>query len=244
MSYAAMMNEIERVFAVPARKLEIMRIDLAADVSGITVAWFRDRLRIAYKQFQCEIGLEYAAMGKREIQTLYYGRRPNCYRVYDKIAERRGEYARLIRNVSTDAEIPSFDEVYGCPDSSIVTRVERQIGAGRVPPMLASVRALPSASEFNPFERIQILSGGKADPKPEDYRLTDYLTGRGLRQMISEKGMQGTRSFINKHSKENASRLLQRYSEFIPADDPSQLALTAARLFEIYRECVGRQLAA
>jgi hypothetical protein len=101
-SFDFLLSEIERIFDVYPSECGVMRVDCAADVPGIGVLWFHQRARVRWKQFANEIGeltLErenassslYSQMGKREIQTLYFGKRPNCYRIYDKPAEWRAE---------------------------------------------------------------------------------------------------------------------------------------------------------
>ena len=58
-----------------------------------------------WKRWGCEHGkLEVSRMGNVELQTAYYGRRPNCIRVYDKVAEWRKEYAAR----RAAAAIPNF----------------------------------------------------------------------------------------------------------------------------------------
>lgn len=46
---------------------------------------------------------------------------------------------------------------------------------------------------------------------------------------------------LNKRSRSNAARILERYATFLPADDPGA---APPDLFGIYRESAGRQLAA
>ena len=64
------------------------------------------------------------------VETVYFGKRPNCYRIYDKIAEFRYQFARL--KPDEGLEKPPFEELYGYPETGVIlTRVERQIGGGR-----------------------------------------------------------------------------------------------------------------
>src|SRR5205823_3862416 len=176
-------ERIASIFDVDPGDLGVMRIDLAVDVDGIPVSWFRHHSRVPYKQFSREVGkmtVEFSEAVKGEIQTLYFGRSPNCFRIYNRVAERTAQYlkdnAAVIRlhigrgrNVSeilgfagleltscigsgTHITIPSFQERYGISPDALCTRIERQIGGGRVPPELDRVwklrRNLP---EFNPF---------------------------------------------------------------------------------------------
>jgi hypothetical protein len=164
MGYAMMCHEIERVFDLDPRRLRLMRLDLAADVGGVPVAWFVRHARAQYKRFACDIGqvdaetLQYARMGQQEVQTLYFGKKPNCFRVYDKIAEYHHQYARLARGSSDAAELPTFEEVYGYPERGLIlTRVERQMGGGRIPKQVDTFGKLKAAELFNPFDKLRFL---------------------------------------------------------------------------------------
>lgn len=68
------------------------RVDLAADVPGVSVSWFRNHSYVQYKQFICahwkHIDEENSEMGKKLYHGLYFGKRPSCIRVYNKVEER------------------------------------------------------------------------------------------------------------------------------------------------------------
>ena len=77
-----------------------MRLDLAVDVEGIGVSWFAEHTRVRYKRWLAKLGvIDAVAMGNREIQTLYYGKRPNVIRIYNKLEEYRVQYQRILRRV-------------------------------------------------------------------------------------------------------------------------------------------------
>jgi hypothetical protein len=247
MSYARMCNEIERIFDLDARRLCLMRVDLAADVRDVPVGWFARHVRARWKQWVCEIGKiepeapEYARMGRQRVETFYLGKRPNCFRIYDKIAEYHHQYARLTRDISDAAELPSFEGVYGYPERGLtLTRVERQMGAGRLPTQIDTFGKLKASAEFNPFERLTFLACGAREPQIEDYGITTYGVGMWLRGQAEDIGMHRLRALVNKHSGGHASRIFQQYADFLPAD----AGITAEGLFETYRESVQRQLAA
>src|SRR5215472_13088683 len=110
-------------------------------------------MRAHYKRWVADIGqtdskkLEYARMGQKYVQTYYLGKRPNCFRVYDKLAEYHCQYARFMRKLSDAAEPPSFEELYGYPANGItLSRVERQIGGGRVPAELQTFGCLRASA--------------------------------------------------------------------------------------------------
>lgn len=69
---------------------KISRLDTCVDVDGIGVDWFYRSMRANHKQWMAMFGKiepEYSEMGKRRLQTIYAGKRPNCFRCYDKTAE-------------------------------------------------------------------------------------------------------------------------------------------------------------
>jgi hypothetical protein len=247
MGYSRMQNEINRVFDVDARKLILARVDLAADVEGVPVTWFMRHLRARWKRFVCDIGRieseapEYTRIGGLESQTFYLGKRPNCFRIYDKIAEYRHQYAQLTRRISDPAELPDFQTKYGYPKTGItLTRVERQIGGGRIPSQLETFGRLRWSASFNPFDELEFLGGGALEPQIMDCAgVTEYLAGVGLRRLAEEWGIHRLRSFVNKHSGGHASRIFRNYQQFLPAE----AGITAERLYALYRESVGRQLA-
>jgi len=248
MSYARMGHEIERIFDLDARRLALMRLDLAADVRGVPVPWFDRHVLARWKQWVCDIGQveretsEYARMGRRQVQTLYFGKRPNCFRIYDKIAEYRHQYDQLARGLSDAAELPSFDEVYGYPATGVtLTRVERQMGGGRIPGQIDTFGKLKDSAAFNPFDRLRFLACGLEEPQIENYGLMKYGFGMFLRRQAEDIGMHRLRALLNRYSGGgHAARTLREYRDFLPAD----AGITAERLYATYRESVGRQIAA
>ncbi|MFZ0146323.1 MAG: hypothetical protein WAL08_18340 [Candidatus Sulfotelmatobacter sp.] len=246
MGFSHMVNELSGIFDVDAQKLVVMRVDLTADVPNIPVAWFLTHCRAQYKRWSADIGrivesLEYSQMGMKEVQTFYLGKRPNVYRIYNKIAEYEYQYKQLLRRANHDAEIPPFDEIYGCSSNSILTRVERQLASGRVPPQIDTIKKLRSARSFNPFERLKFFAGCERDPQPFHYRSDVYERGMTVHQEILEQGLQRTRYRLNEQSRGNADRILKTLADFIPADGHR---ITSEELFARYQESVERQLRA
>jgi hypothetical protein len=98
-----MFAESEKIHTSDPLENEAMRCDMAADFADVTVPFFRDNMRVRFKRFTCEFGklvLEYSAMGKKELETVYYGGRPNTIRVYNKTTERRAKYRALLRRLA------------------------------------------------------------------------------------------------------------------------------------------------
>jgi Replication initiation factor len=113
---------LEAIADCDPRGCRVGRIDLAADIPDVSLSWFREHAYVQYKQFvsahakmqECE----YTEMGKKVYQTLYFGKRPSCVRIYDKIAERTAHYVlwkrREIRAAKKEGleppEFPTLEE--------------------------------------------------------------------------------------------------------------------------------------
>jgi hypothetical protein len=239
---AEMTQEIERVFDVDSRRLEISRIDLAADIFNVPVPWFLDHVRARWKRFTADIGkIEFSRMGKLGVETFYLGKRPNCYRIYNKVAEFHYQYSRL--KVADGDPKPAFEALYGVPEiGAVLTRVERQIGGSRLPAEIGTVRKLRDLAAFDPFANLEILAGAQSTPTVDVCDLSTYLKGRGLQCLVRELGgIHRTRAWLNKYGDGNASRVLRKLGDFLPVADDS---LTVERIRGAYRESINKQLAA
>lgn len=245
MTLEQMIDEIQQIFQVDANQLWIMRLDLAVDIPGIGVPWFAQHTRVGHKRWMATLGvIDYAEMGKREIQTLYYGKRPNLIRIYNKLEEHRVEYQRIVRAIKkSDLIPPTFEQCFGIPEfGHILTRIERQMGGGRVPAELALVGDLRNCAAFNPFENVEFISGGSPEPDPNDYSFMDYLAGKQLRHLAETEGMQAAIAHITRYSKRNKTWALKKFAPFLPA--PSKEDLTSERLFELFQQSVTAQFQA
>lgn len=91
-----MEGTIEAIADCDPKSCRLGRIDLAVDVADVSLSWFREHAYVQYKQFICAHAkveeCEYSELGKKVYQTLYFGKRPSCIRIYDKIAERVSHY--------------------------------------------------------------------------------------------------------------------------------------------------------
>lgn len=243
-SYSDLVAQVESAFEANPEHLEIMRIDLCADVPGTPVMWFQPRVRIKYKRLGHEIGkLEYDKIGRTGVETLSAGKRPNIFRIYDKVAESKMQFRKMLRKANTDAEPPTFEEEFGFAPDAVLTRVERQIGGARIPDCISTFGKLAYAPEFNPFTPLEITSGTGAEMPPiQEAGLDEWLKGTRLNELAHEMGMQQLRGFMNKHSNGNAARYFEKYGKYFPQS--GEQALTSERIYEIYRKSVIRQLAA
>jgi len=246
MGFSHMIQEIEEIFDVDPEALSVTRVDLTADVFNIPVSWFVKHCRVQYKRWIASMGhisdgAEFSEMGIKRIETLYLGKRPNLIRIYDKVAEHLHQFKKILRQLSPDAELPDFEQVYGISPDTIMTRVERQLAAGRVPPPVDTVRKLRTADSFNPFHRLKIIEGCALEPNPLNYRSDVYERGIRLRQLVEDEGLQRARFALNEQSQGNADRILKTVSDFIPSDGQG---ITAEELFERYQDSTRKQLIA
>jgi hypothetical protein len=243
-AFSGLLGQIESVIEGPADDLELMRIDLCADLHGVPVDWFFDRLRVKFKRVCYEIGeLKYGCMGKNGIQTINFGKKPNVVRAYDKIAELGDQLKKKNRKLSPDAHKLTLECEFGVSESDTITRIERQFGGGRIPMQIDSVGKLSGLPDFNPFTNIEIVNGSAAGiPSLKECGLDTWLTGTRLRGLRDKMGIQQFNRWLNANSAGNGARYRKTYSTFLePKFDG---IVTSATLFEVYRDSVERQLAA
>ena len=174
-----------QLFDVDPWPLEVMRTDLAADIEGVSVPWFKDHAHVNRKQFSSriekssEMELQFVGMGSAVAQTIYAGKRPCLIRIYDKQAEWRMQWHKYVikcqrfndrmegLEMSEEQRFygrlipPTFAEYcsargYQFHDGSVLTRIERQIGGNRVPPEYATLGNLRYAHDHQPFSGVQI----------------------------------------------------------------------------------------
>ena len=219
-SFQELMREVESIFQVYPSTLGIMRVDFAVDVIGLPVLFFQDSARAAYKRIVAEFenAEQFVRIGQRDLETIYLGKRPNCYRIYNKIAEYKSQYAKLRRKLP-GVSLPPFEELYGYPQNgAVVTRVERQYGGSRIPKEISTISNLrENFQTIQPFDPLEFLLSGVPAPDPDQYDLATYLKGLGLRQLIGDLGLHRARRFINKQSPGNAARILKKLGEFVPS---------------------------
>jgi hypothetical protein len=106
---AEIQDTVERIVDCNPSKLRLGRVDLAADIRDVSLSWFRNHTYVQYKQFICAhakvVENEQTEMGKKIYQTLYFGKRPSCIRIYDKVAERVSHLELMKRRVNRSAKV-------------------------------------------------------------------------------------------------------------------------------------------
>ena len=210
--FSGLIGLVEATIEGAVDDLDVMRIDLCADIHGTPMDWFLSRLRIKFKRIAYEIGeLKYQRVGKAGIQTLSGGKRPNMVRVYNKIAEYLDQLKKLQRKRSKDADLLTLESEFGVSETDVITRVERQFGGGRIPIVIDSFSRLRGLPNFNPFTNIESLNGSGAKvPSILDCGLDVWLTGTRLQQMQNEMGEQQFRRWLSANSSGNAARYMKR----------------------------------
>jgi hypothetical protein len=235
---------VEQIVEGSIDDLELMRIDLCADICEVPVDWFLNRIRVKFKRVAYEMGnLKYQRIGKAGIQTISAGRRPNIVRIYDKIAEYREQLKRRNRNRSFDSDELTLKSEFGVSESATITRIERQFGGGRIPKEIDCLGKMAHLPDYDPFTNIEIVNGSSAHvPTIKECGFDTWLTGTHLRQIQDEMGLQQFCRWLNANSRGNGARYRKKYSPFLgPGLDRR---VTSDTLFEVYRESVTKQLAA
>lgn len=175
-----------------------------------------------------------------------------------------GPMRELVRKVEGQSTFPGM----GVPEQlemvtsipRVLTRIERQMGAGRVPAQLDTFEKLfVNGMDYNPFERVEFVPSPDPDAKYEDFSPRDLLAGLMMRQLLTgqvcdcpecgkrsivppEMTYQQLTSFLNSNRNWN-QKLAQRFAPFLKSFADVH-AVTSAELFENYRESVRQQMAA
>jgi hypothetical protein len=137
------------------------------------------------------------------------------------------------RRQSRDADPLDFEQEFGHKPDSILTRIERQYGAGRLPDTLRTFGMIGNAANVDPFEAIELETYHPL-PRVEDFELGEWLKGMQIRNEYLSRGAHHFRRWLNKHSNGNGLRMMKRYAAFIPG--PTVSALRKADMLNIYRE--------
>ena len=239
-SLSQMARIVAGVFEVNPEDLELMRVDLAADLPEIPVAHVYQLLRVKLKRSADAIGeLDFETIGGRRLEYFRYGKSPNCLRVYDKPAECKARMPQILKRVSPDAELPTFQDLFGFSPDATLTRVERQAGGGRVPNELAKFGQLKEAADFNPFANIEILRG--KIPLPDPARVGDAraLKIAGLQAYLDAYGVQQARAILNRNR--NAKRIFDDLDSYLLQEQAST-DLTVDSILHSYRSSVRAQI--
>jgi hypothetical protein len=243
MTRTQILKEVGQIFNINALALSVMRVDFAVDVPDLPLQRFRETVRVEHKRFRAAVTGQpfYSEMGKGSIQTLYFGKRPNLIRIYDKRAEYQDQYRTLVRKLGKDAEPPSFESVFGPTGRNLVlTRVERQIG-GRIPSEIATLQqVIEPGFAFKPFAKLKIIDHSPTPEFDSHVSFETRCTGLYLQSMAQSDGMHAVNAFLSKHSNGDASRVRKKYEPFLAS--ASETGITEAELQRRFEESLHRQM--
>ncbi len=231
---------VAQIFDVDPVRLELMRVDLTADLYRVPMMTLYENMRVKFKRSCNERGeLEYETIGARLLEYMRFGRSPNCVRAYNKPAECEARMPVILKSMTAGSPKPTYEELFGFPRDTILSRVERQIGGQRFPPALTTFLDLYRADEFDPFTSIEIVPAEFCAPDPEVVGAAHSLKLLGLQQMITKHGYHRARAMLNCQG--NAKRHFDDLREF-QEDMAPAMALTTASITDRYRESVRRQI--
>lgn len=231
---------IASVFDVNPGDMPLMRLDCAADMFGVPLLHLHRALRVKFKRSSNERGeLDYELVGGRRLEYFRYGKSPNCVRTYDKPAECKSRLPEILKRSNPEAEPPSFLDIFGFPEDTVMTRVERQIGGGRVPQELATFRHLYRAGNFNPFTQLHLVQGEFTLPDPRQYGDARSLKLAGIHTYVNTYGYQAARAMFNAQG--NAKRLMDDYEAYL-AETQSVANLSLEKIVETFRSSVNKQI--
>lgn len=230
---------ISAVFDVSPNELLIMRIDYASDLYGLPVEWLHRSLRVKFKRTQNERGdLDYETVGGKKLEYLRFGKAPNCIRAYDKPAECKARWRAILKAVWP--ETPTFEQTFGFPEDTVLSRIERQAGGGRVPPECSTFAKLYQADGFNPFSNIELVPTTEI-PLPDctHHDPSDAVRILGIDALVRRMGLQNARALLNRDG--NGKRLMQPYLDYVNSAS-ERSSLSEKQIYETYRDSARRQI--
>jgi len=236
MTLHGIISAIGKLFLIDPWLLEIMRIDFAVDVPDYTVEWFRRRARVIHKRSSAEHGQ--FSFERTTIQTLYFGKRPHLFRIYDKAEQERSQHRHSCKRNRNELGHSVFEQKYGYSPDTVLTRVERQYGAGRVPKEIGTLAKLQqNVLTLNPFERLRFLPSTISENSANQLTGDAFLKTHGFLRLLELHGNAEATRILDHKTSRNTQRLLRQLHCMLA--DPQYEPPDLVRLF---REAVQQQL--
>ncbi len=237
------------IFDVDPGQLGLMRVDLCADVHGVDVGWFKRHVIVKSKQTNREFGsvTPYLTLRKGRAETLYFGVKPNQYRIYNKAVERMVRwrcYASQLARQAPGLEPTPYEVLYGHPPDAIITRVERQIAGRDLERLdLTDFASLKFAPELSPFQKVILYEQVTGEPSMEEFGLLRWTSGMYIRQMVQEQGLAATGGWLREKLGRNVYRELKHFEPFLRVPE-SATGITSDGLLKVYQASVLKQIEA
>jgi hypothetical protein len=210
-----------------ALSLRIARVDFAADIDGVPVSWFKQNCRVKRKRNPRSYEDCKTDTWKGSVTSVEFGKRPDLYRIYDRVAEKRARGEEVLYN----------GMFLGAPPPT-VTRVERQCSGRAIPREVETLGALfEHGADLNPFPNLVCRKSDVDSVSTEDWNPQKWLMSLGLASAVNELGEATVRARLNRAG--NANRVFERYSDLLGAGSPGA---TEERLRDIYRVGTIKQL--
>lgn len=213
-----MKETISEMYIFPPDDARVMRLDLCSDVEGTPVEWFRENTYVAMKQTH----RMWHEVSSRRAQSIYAGQKPRQFRIYDKTGHRAYLLAKENRRCPRELRhiAMGFEQRWGYPQSTIISRVERQMGGGEPERMglkhlhdmqdllILSGDGYKTFRGFDPFTRLT-FAADIAGPDCDRFRASlhralykssmrpsDRLAVERLVEYAAQHGMTNTREHL------------------------------------------------
>lgn len=252
----------DEIFDGDACLSEVLRGDLKVDVPGVPVPEFERSMYVQRKQTrQTEYdaaqppGVD-KAYGRRDGQTLYFGRGDGQVRIYDKLAELKFKLVEANKQRTRQGQRKkTFAEENGFDPIGILTRVEEQSG-GRLFEPRYGVRVLGELhklADARPFKNFRFATDGKGEKELNELDPLTRCAVMAMREYVKSHSAVEAREFlcqvyVPNESRTKASvdrlrrRFIQKYEHLFLR--PAIAMVGTTYLVDKYRESVRRQLAA
>ena len=229
----------------------ILRVDLTADVRGVSVdsfgraMWckFKATNQQEYGEFQHRI----TSVNRFAAQTLYYGRKPRQIRFYDKTRHRQQVLLpQLHREQKKRGEqLSSFFDEYGYEPHEIVTRAERQMGARETSEAwgIHTLGEIHRLAQCDPFERLRFADDAKVTKQLAEVEGARRMLIDLLRERIQADGLDYTKAWSRAtFRKADSYRKFWRENEHLIID--TNPLISREKLTSQYQASISEQLAA
>lgn len=196
-TFRGALADCERIIDSDPLRLGVMRLDLTANIPNVPVSFFREHMRVRFKR-RGAYATDFLHIYQGEGETVYFGARPNNYRVYNKVAELQRQYEKAIRPLVREANLKEFhaqfsqeyilDELekaqrYANPDAELPTlaevtaRLRRSVRVSRRDAGIPDFAQMFGVREDEVLTRVERSIGGGRVPKQLDTvaRLVDRL---------------------------------------------------------------------
>ena len=253
MYYSQLAEVHEQIFEGDAFEDEILRVDLTADVHGVTVQEYGRAMWHLYKQtHQQEYGDgDYyhltRSVGRGAAQTLYYGRKPHQMRFYNKTLHRLQVLLPALHRQQKKHGIPpsSFQEVYGYDPFEIVTRVERHMGDRETRDVwgVQKFGEIHRLAQCDPFERLRFVEDARGGRSLNDLDGAARAFILLLRNERDDVGVDQMKTWLRSQYRDpRAFRKYWQENEHLILDHNP--AIARENLTRQYRSSLMKQLAA